>query len=220
MPRCLRLMRLKVVLAASCPPQSKLHGLSRARLIRRMLRAFIKGHDDVPAQGDLNLDGTLGSEYVRRAVKMRSERYPFLTDLPQFAQAEHLKPARIGENRPLPGAEFVQSPQSAHQFMPRTQVKMVRVAQDDLRAQLFQNILGDALDRALRAHGHEHRSLHLSMGSGNSPGKACAGLRFNSETKHQHKQIKLERYYKCHRPATLPCPPCCVLSVQNVCGLT
>ena len=74
---------------------------TRAR-IRRILRALIERHDDVRAQPDLRRHRTLRAEKMRRAIQVRPKRHAFLVDLAQFAQAEYLESAGIGEDAPDP----------------------------------------------------------------------------------------------------------------------
>src|SRR5215470_12810933 len=106
-PRHLVLVFHKILLAPRGPARRQLHRFPHASLIRRVLRALVERHDDVGAEPDLRLHGALRTEEVRRAVEMRAEGHSFFTELPQLAEAEDLKSARIGENRAIPRHESV-----------------------------------------------------------------------------------------------------------------
>src|ERR1700744_2423665 len=84
-------------------------------------------------------------------------------DLAQLTQAEDLKAAGIGKHGPGPGNEAVQPTQPAHQLVTRAKVQVIGIGEDDLRVQLFEQMLRDCLDRPGGADRHERRSLHLPM---------------------------------------------------------
>ena len=50
------LMLLKILLAALGPPQRQLHGDACPGVLRWKLGAFVEGHDEVSAQGELDRD--------------------------------------------------------------------------------------------------------------------------------------------------------------------
>ena len=59
---------------------------------------------------------------------MGAKRHALIGNLAQIAEAIHLKPAAIGQNRAIPHHKLVQAAELAHQLMPRTQVEMIGVA--------------------------------------------------------------------------------------------
>jgi hypothetical protein len=44
------------------------------------------------------------------------------------------------------------------------QIEVIRIREDDFRAELFEGFLGEAFDGGLRAHGHEKRGLYRTVG--------------------------------------------------------
>ena len=56
---------------------------------------------------------------MRIAVQVGVEQHAFFGDLAQAVQTEDLKAAGIGQDRPRPGHELVQSAQLADGLMPR-----------------------------------------------------------------------------------------------------
>ncbi|MCU1313113.1 MAG: hypothetical protein JWM54_870, partial [Acidobacteriaceae bacterium] len=48
-------------------------------------------------------------------------------------------------------------------LMPRSEIEMICVAEDDLGPKLLQQMLRHRLHRTDRPHGHEHRGLHLPV---------------------------------------------------------
>jgi len=144
------------------------HGEPQALLgpaaIRRVLGALVEGHRNIRAQGDLHLHGVLGSEKMAAAVQVRAEADALVGDLTQPAQAEDLKAAGVGEQGPRPTHEPVQPAHAADGFVAGPQVEMIGVGEDDLRAQRFQHVLRNGLDRARGAHRHEDRRFYRPVG--------------------------------------------------------
>ena len=60
-------------------------------------------------------------------VKVGLEADPLFADRAQFAQTEDLESAAVGQNRPLPIHEAVQTAQLLHQPVPRPQVEVISV---------------------------------------------------------------------------------------------
>src|ERR1051325_8297518 len=182
-PRTFLLMRLKIFLRPLRPPQRHLHRLPSSLPLRRMLRALVKGHYDVGAQRDLYLHRALRSKQMRGAVKMRTKTDSFLRHLAQLAQAEDLEAAGISQQRAVPAHEAVQPAQLAHQLMSRPKIEMVGIAKNDLRSQLFNDVLRNGLDRACGAHGHKGRRFDITVRGKDARQARGAGLGLNSEGK-------------------------------------
>src|SRR5579885_2989929 len=98
-----------------------------------------------------------------RAIEVRTKAYALVSDFAQLREAIDLVSAGIGENRARPGHEPVQAAQPAHQLVPRPQVQMIGIGEDNGRAELLEGLLPQALYRGLRPHRHERRSLHRAM---------------------------------------------------------
>ncbi len=97
-------------------------------MARRILQALVEHHHDVAAESQLDIDGRFGREQVRVAVEMRPEQHAFFGDLAQAVEAEDLESAGIGEDRPRPGHELVQSAELPDGLVPGPQEKMIGVA--------------------------------------------------------------------------------------------
>ena len=89
------------------------------------------------------------------AVEVRAELDALIGELAEFGEGEDLESTRVGEHGAGPGDELVQAAQPANQLVPRPQIEMVGVAEDDLSAEVFEDILGDGFDGTLCADGHE-----------------------------------------------------------------
>ncbi len=74
-------------------------------------RALVQGHEDVHAEGELDLDRLLRRQDVAGAVQVRLERDAFLADATQRGQAEDLEAAAVGQDGPIPPHESVQAAQ-------------------------------------------------------------------------------------------------------------
>src|SRR5438552_11090799 len=101
-PRHFVLVLFKIFFAPFRPAQRQLHRRAHAAQLRRIFRTFIKRHDDVRAKSDLGFGRGFRAEELCRAVQMGTECHAFLGQFAQLAQAEDLKSARVGENRPIP----------------------------------------------------------------------------------------------------------------------
>ena len=101
---------------------------------------------------------------------MGREGNPFLGDLPQPRQGEHLKPAGIGEYGPIPPYKLVQPPHLTHHAVSWAQVEVIGVGQLNLTAQFLQVKGGHRpLDSPLGAHIHKYRGLHRAVRAGKLP---------------------------------------------------
>src|ERR1700743_2200355 len=94
---------------------------------------------------------------------MRPETNTFLADLAQLTQAKDLKAAGVGKHSPIPTHESVQPAQLAYQLMPRPQIEVIGVSQNDLRIQVFQHVLRHGFYRGSRSHRHEYRRLYNAV---------------------------------------------------------
>ena len=108
---------------------------------------------------------------------MRAKRHAFVRHFAQFAQAENLEAAGIGENRARPGHEFVQPAQLADQFMAGTQIEMIGIGKQDLHAEVFEILLRLALHRRGRAHRHERRRINHAVRRGQPAEPRAGGIR-------------------------------------------
>ena len=96
-----------------------------------------------------------GVSSTAAAVDMRAKSNAAFVERHAIGQAENLKAAAVGEDRPVPAHERVQPAQRRDGLLARPQRQMIRVGQDHLRAGFAQPARVDALDRALRADRHE-----------------------------------------------------------------
>ena len=100
---------------------------------------------------------------------MRTKLDAMRPDLANFGEAEHLKSAAVREDGFWPVDETVQAARRADDIHAGTDVEVVGVAEDDLRAHLVEFARIKRLHAALRAHGHKHRRLHHPMRGGQAP---------------------------------------------------
>jgi len=84
------------------------------------LPGFRHHHQDIRAQGLLDVDGGLGTQEEAGAVEMRAEGRPLFGNFGQLLQAENLKAAGISEDRPLPVHEPVQAAKAVPNFAQTT----------------------------------------------------------------------------------------------------
>jgi hypothetical protein len=95
---------------------------------------------------------------------MRPKLNAALAYFAQLIQAENLESARIGKNAAFPRHESVQPAHLADGFVSRPQIEVIGVAEENLYAEFFENVLRYALDRAQRSDGHKDGSLDFTVG--------------------------------------------------------
>ena len=66
------------------------------------------------------------------AIKMRLKSHTIVTDVPQRAEAEHLKPSAVGQYRPIPCHKTMETAQLSDGLMSGPQKEVVRIAQKNL----------------------------------------------------------------------------------------
>ena len=112
----------------------------------------------------LNVGRPLRRQQVRRPVQVRSKLGAVVGDAPAPGQAEHLIAAAVGQDRPVPPDEAMESARPRDERVAGSEIEMVGVAEDDLGAEplaeVVQIAMRDALDGSLRSDRHEGRRLH------------------------------------------------------------
>jgi hypothetical protein len=98
------------VAAAGLPAVGALHRAARFLDRAWIVGALVERHDDIGADGPLDVDDGLRGEEVRRAIQIALEGDALLGDLPQVSEAEHLEAAAVGKNRGVPAHKAVEPP--------------------------------------------------------------------------------------------------------------
>ena len=162
-PRHFIVMRAKMIERAPRPRHREPQALLCARTIRRIFGALVEGHADIRAQRDLHIHRVFRSEEVAAPIQMRPEAHTFVRNLAQLGEAIYLKSARIGKHGARPADEAMQAAHAPDRLVSGPKVKMIGVAENDLRAKRLNRVLRHGLHAAGRAHRHEHRRLHGLM---------------------------------------------------------
>ena len=106
----------------------------------------------------------LGREADEVAVVDRAERHSLVVGArDRVPEREDLVAAGVGEDRAVPAHECMQAAELGDEILAWTQVQVVRVAEEDRRAERAQLPGVDALHGALRADGHERRRRHVAV---------------------------------------------------------
>jgi len=124
----------------------------------------IEHHRHVTAERFLNLDGVFGGQPNDGTVQMAFEGGRLLGDPIQFPEAEDLKPAAVGQDRPVPEHHPVQPTELLDQLVTWSEAEVIGVGQHHLGAGGADLIDGQSLDSRLRADGHEGRGLDIAAG--------------------------------------------------------
>ncbi len=157
------LMCAKVIERTSRPRHRQSQALFGALAICGILRALVEGHADVRAQRNLDIHGMFRSKKVRTPVEMRPESHAFIGDFAQLREAVNLKSAGVSQHGARPADESMQAAHAANRLVSRTKIKMIGIAENDLCAERFDDVLRHGLHAAGRSHRHEHGSFHGLM---------------------------------------------------------
>ena len=103
----------------------------------------------------------------------------------QLCEAEELEATAIGQDRPLPTTELMESTEFGNHPFARAKGKMVGVAQDHLSTGSSNTVNGQTYDRAKRSDRHESGQLDGPMRrmEDTPPGRAVRVLVQSFETK-------------------------------------
>src|SRR5439155_6317199 len=149
-------------------------------------RTDVEAHRDVGPELRLDRGCELGREASRLAVVDRAEGDAVVVDPEQrVAQGEDLEAAGVGEDRPVPACECVQTAKLRDDILAGPEVEVVGVAEDHRRADSTELVRVHALDRAFRAHGHERRRRNLAVRGADQTGPRLAVGRGDGEIRAQ-----------------------------------
>ena len=138
---------------------------------RRKFQALVEHHHDVAPQRQLHIHHRLRREHVRIAVQVRPEQHPRIGHFAQSAQAEHLETARVRQDCARPVHEAVQPAEPLDHLVPRPQVEMIGIGQQDRYPQIVLQIpLHQPLHGGLRPHRHEHGRFDHAVRRVQQPG--------------------------------------------------
>src|SRR4051794_19622837 len=104
-------------------------------------------------------------------------------DFAEFAETEDLEPTGVGEDGAVPRHELVDATEFADLLDTWAQIEMVGVVEQNLYAEFFEHVLGNAFDSSERSDGHEHRGLDRAMGRNKASGSRGTGGGFQLEGK-------------------------------------
>ena len=135
---------------------------------------MIEDHADVRAELGPDLEHAARRHAVLRPVEVGAVVDPGVVDLLQATQAEDLVAVAVGEDAVVPAHEAVQAPVGSDQLRAGAVREVVRVAEHDLRPAGLQVPGGEALDRPIRPHRHEHGRLHRAVGGEQHPAARVA----------------------------------------------
>ena len=176
--------------AALRPAPGQLHGQPRGVVGDGVGSAFVEGHHDVGAEGQLDVDGALRGEQVPRAVHVGLEGHAILGNARQIAQAEDLEAAAVGEDGQAPAHEVVQPAETADEFVAGPQVEVIGVAEDDRGAAVEQVAGTQGLYGCLRAHRHEHGRVDDAVRRFQAPEAGlAAGVASKDIKRQRHGQV-------------------------------
>ena len=146
-------------LRALRPAQRALGRGAHARRIAGLARvrphALVEHHRHVGAERLLHRHHALGREHAPAPVDGRGERHSLLVDAHLVGERGHLEAAAVGEPRPAPAREAVQSAELRHHVLAGPLVEVIGIREQDLRARRGELLGRYPAHRAVGGHGHE-----------------------------------------------------------------
>src|SRR3954468_25048060 len=112
---------------------------------------------------------------------MRAERDTLFRQLAQVAQREDLEPAGVRKHAPIPRHEAMEPAEFADVLMSRPKIEMIGVAEDNLSAEFFEDVLRNRLNAGDCADGHEHWRFNDAVRQLHAPDPSFAVVGFNCE---------------------------------------
>jgi hypothetical protein len=140
----------------------------------------------VRAEVLLDLHRPFGREEVGGPVDVALEADALFVQLPQRGEGEDLVPAAVGEEGSFPPREPVEAAEPGDERVAGPEHQVVRVREQDPRADLAQVAVQHRLDGARRAHRHEDGGLHLAVRGREPPGAGAAVARLHHEGESGH----------------------------------
>jgi hypothetical protein len=145
------------------PADAALARVARRGCIGLSRNDVIELHDHVGAKVVLDAHHRFGRELPKRAIEMAAELDTVLADRAQRCEREHLEATRVREDGSLPAHEAMQAAELRDKLIAGTEVQMIGVRQNHLRAHRLQIFRVERLYRAERAHGHEGGGADLAV---------------------------------------------------------
>jgi hypothetical protein len=179
--RLLAYQPLELGAATGEPAQAALAGVARDVHFALPGDDVIELHDHVGTEVSLDAHDALRGEVASRAVDVALELDAVLVHGAQRGEREHLEAAGVGEDRPVPLHELVQSAELAHEVVAGTQMQVIRVGEDHLRVHRAQVVGVERLDRGERPHRHERRRVDDAVRRAEPRGARGAGRRLECE---------------------------------------
>lgn len=105
---------------------------------------------------------------MARAVNVRLKLNAFVADATKPREAEDLEPAAVREYRPAPRNETMKPAELIDGQVPRPQIEMISIAENDSRPGIFEHSLRERFDRALSADRHEDGCIERAMTCGDA----------------------------------------------------
>src|SRR5712692_5839923 len=107
---------------------------------------------------------------------MGAEAHAFLGYFSKLGETEDLIPAGIREDGAWPGHKLVQATELAHELMAWPQIKMIRICEENLCAELFERFLSETFNGGLRSDRQEEGRLHGAVRRGYAAATRSGGV--------------------------------------------
>src|SRR5207302_5668583 len=149
--------------ASACPSDREIIGISCIFLGTGIRSALVEDHQDVRSELTLDIDDRLGCKAMDGAVYVGPKPNTLRFDLSQPGETEHLISAAVGDNGCVRSHKPVEARGPSNNLDARSEIQMVRVAQEDRSLDFNQLPRREGLYAGLSAHRHERRGMNRAM---------------------------------------------------------
>ena len=123
----------------------------------------------------MNVHHPFGREEMLASVYVRTKFTSFRTELANARQGEYLEASAVGQHRTVKTIEFVQTTRFLQDFQTRTEIEVIRIAQNDFGIDVFFYFVKMySFDATQRADRHKDGSVNLTVVSCDESGASCA----------------------------------------------
>ena len=112
---------------------------------------------------------------MTRTVQQTFELDALFSNLSELLQTPYLESAAVRQHRAVPAHELLYTTRFRNQLCARSQVKVVRIRQDDFGIKFADVAASKPLDRRRSPYRHKHRRRHITVCRMDNP---KAGLGF------------------------------------------
>src|SRR5690606_4331023 len=179
--------------AAREPAVSPVHRLAGIVVFAWPWCALIECHNDITADEALGVDDIFRSKSMARSIDVGCEQHSFFCYLARATKGVYLVSTAVCQYGAIPAVELMKSPRAVQHGYAGSQVEVVRIAKNDLRADVAGKLTHvHALHRSGRTYRHKDWRVDFSVRRADyTSSRAGAGICCKQLKLHKRRKIRL-----------------------------